>query len=218
MLNAVWVAVIVAVAFWAAGVSVAMYLMLKAGRLVTQTSAAISGLAERQDQLIDRANATIDRAGEQLAATSAITASMDEVTANMAELTGRVASLAPLARVLSGTPGSAMAKAMALGYGVTRALWLRLPAAPAPPRADHPAGPGGVMIRRLFWITLGAVLGVAGYRRLTALARAVSPAARAQGLARFAGDVREGMQLYMERQPGDRASTLESPERASRAR
>ena len=138
MLNAVWVAVIVAVAFWAAGVSVAVYLMVKAGRLMTQTSAAISGLAERQDQLIDRANATIDRAGEQLAATSAITASMDEVTANMAELTGRVASLAPLARVLSGTPGSPMAKALALGYGVTRALWLRLP--PAPPRDQAASG------------------------------------------------------------------------------
>ena len=74
------------------------------------------------------------------------------------------------------------------------------------------------MIRRLFWVTLGAVLGVAGYRRLTALARAVSPAARAPGLARFAGDVREGMQLYMERQPGNAASTLESQERVSRAR
>ncbi|HEY6276895.1 MAG TPA: hypothetical protein VIX86_11250 [Streptosporangiaceae bacterium] len=132
MLNAVWVAVIVAVAFWAAGVGAAVYLMVTAARLMRQTSAAITGLAERQDQLIDRANATIDRAGEQLAAIGAITASMDEVTANMAELTGRVAALAPLARVLSGTPGSPMAKAMALGYGVTRALWLRLPtAAPA---------------------------------------------------------------------------------------
>jgi len=140
MLNAVWVAVIVAVAFWAAGVSVAVYLMVKAGRLLTQTSAAISGLAERQDQLIDRANVTIDRTAEQLAATSAITASMDEVTANMADLTGRVASLAPLARVLSGTPGSATAKAMALGYGVTRALWLRLPPAPAIGRQAAPAG------------------------------------------------------------------------------
>ena len=146
MLNAVWVAVIVAVAFWAAGVSVAVYLMVKAGRLMTQTSAAISGLAERQDLLIDRANATIDRAGEQLAATSAITASMDEVTANMAELTGRVASLAPLARVLSGTPGSPMAKALALGYGVTRALWLRLP--PAPPRGQA-AVAGGARARPL---------------------------------------------------------------------
>jgi hypothetical protein len=67
------------------------------------------------------------------------------------------------------------------------------------------------MIRRLFWLSLGAALGVAGYRRLTALARAVSPAARVRGLAGFAGDVREGMQLYMERQPADRASTLERP-------
>jgi hypothetical protein len=67
------------------------------------------------------------------------------------------------------------------------------------------------MIRRLLWLTLGAAIGVAGYRRLTALARAVSPAARARGLARFAGDVREGMQFYMERQPGNRASTLEMP-------
>jgi hypothetical protein len=148
MLDAVWVAVIVAVAFWAAGVSVAVYLMVTAARLMTRTSAAISGLAERQDQLIDRANATIDRAGEQLAATSVITASMDEVTANMADLTGRVASLAPLARVISGTPGSAMAKAMALGYGVSRALWLRLPPAAAPPRGQAGAA-GGARARLL---------------------------------------------------------------------
>ncbi|HUZ37230.1 MAG TPA: hypothetical protein VMV17_12960 [Streptosporangiaceae bacterium] len=58
------------------------------------------------------------------------------------------------------------------------------------------------MIRRLFWLGLGAVLGVAGYRRLTALARAASPAVRARGLARFAVDIREGMQLYLERHPG----------------
>jgi hypothetical protein len=74
------------------------------------------------------------------------------------------------------------------------------------------------MIRRLFWLTLGAALGVAGYRRLTALARAVSPAARAGGLTRFAGDVREGMQLYLARQPASRTSTLEGPERASQSR
>jgi hypothetical protein len=64
------------------------------------------------------------------------------------------------------------------------------------------------MIRRLFWLVLGAVLGIAGYRRLTALARSVSPAERARGLGRFGADVREGMQLYMERQPGDRSTTL----------
>ena len=69
------------------------------------------------------------------------------------------------------------------------------------------------MIGRLFWLTVGAVLGVAGYRRLTALARSVSPAARARALTRFTADVREGMQIYMERQPGDRPSTLEGQQR-----
>ena len=64
------------------------------------------------------------------------------------------------------------------------------------------------MIGRLFWLTVGAVLGVAGYRRLTALARSVSPSVRAGELARFTADVREGMQLYKERQLGDRSTTL----------
>lgn len=66
------------------------------------------------------------------------------------------------------------------------------------------------MIRRLFWLLLGAVLGITGYRRVTALARSVSPATAARGLTRFAADVREGMDLYLQRQPGDAASTLES--------
>ena len=65
------------------------------------------------------------------------------------------------------------------------------------------------MIRRLFWLVLGAVLGVAGYRRLTGFVRSVSPAARARSLGRFTADVRDGMQMYMERQPGDGPTTLE---------
>jgi hypothetical protein len=71
------------------------------------------------------------------------------------------------------------------------------------------------VIRRLFWLIVGAVLGVTGYRRLTQLARSVRPGARhgaalrrprtgtlAGGAARFAHDVREGMELYMDRHPG----------------
>ena len=67
------------------------------------------------------------------------------------------------------------------------------------------------MIRRLFWLIVGAVLGVTGYRRLTQLARSVRPGAArrrrrtgtlAGGAARFAHDVREGMELYMDRHPG----------------
>src|SRR5205809_7192248 len=80
MLNAVWVAVIVAAAFWVVGVCAAVYVMVKAARLMSQTTGAVTSLRERQDVLIERANATIDRASEQLVRTDAITASMDEVT------------------------------------------------------------------------------------------------------------------------------------------
>jgi len=70
------------------------------------------------------------------------------------------------------------------------------------------------MIRRLFWLGLGAVLGVTGYRKVTALARSLRPAPRASGLAEFAADVREGMALYMERQARPPTSTLEGHRRA----
>ena len=71
------------------------------------------------------------------------------------------------------------------------------------------------MIRRMFWLTLGAVLGVTGYRKATALARALRPAPRASGLAEFAADVREGMALYMERQARPPAPSLEDHRRAA---
>jgi hypothetical protein len=127
MLNAVWVAVIVAAAFWVVGVCAAVYVMVKAARLMSQTTDAVTSLRERQDVLIERANDTIDRASEQLVRTDAITASMDEVTANMAELTGRVTALAPLARMIASSAGSPLAKAAAVAYGVNRALWMRRP-------------------------------------------------------------------------------------------
>lgn len=55
------------------------------------------------------------------------------------------------------------------------------------------------MIRRAFWLVLGAALGVAGYRRLAALTRSVPPVLRVRELTRFAADVREGMALYSAR-------------------
>ena len=69
------------------------------------------------------------------------------------------------------------------------------------------------MIRRLFWLLLGAVLGVTGYRRATALARSLRPAPQRSALAGFAADVREGMGLYMARRAAPPASTLEGHRR-----
>jgi hypothetical protein len=69
------------------------------------------------------------------------------------------------------------------------------------------------VIRRLFYLLLGAVLGIMGYRRATALARSLRPSPLPASLTGFAADVREGMALYMERHPGRAPSTLEAHER-----
>ena len=77
------------------------------------------------------------------------------------------------------------------------------------------------MIRRGFWIVVGATGGIIGYRRVSSLARQVSETlgARPKGAAtvkrhwgretiRFARDVREGMDLYSARHPGSGRPTL----------
>lgn len=145
MLNAVWVAVIVAAGFWVVGVCAAVVVLARVGRLVSEASTAVSGLRERGDQLIERAGAAIDRSDEQLARTDAITASLDEVTANMAELTGRVAALAPLARVIAGGARSPLARVPALVYGVSQAVQTRRERRPSPsrPRAGRSRGAAG---------------------------------------------------------------------------
>ena len=74
------------------------------------------------------------------------------------------------------------------------------------------------MIRRLFWLVLGAVLGVTGYRRATALVRSLRPGPRPGSLTGFAADVREGMALYMDRQSARAPTTLEGHARRSLGR
>ena len=62
-------------------------------------------------------------------------------------------------------------------------------------------------MRRLFWVTVGAGLGISGYRRATRVVRELSrprralrPSWRADGMTAFARDVRDGMDLYAEQQ------------------
>ena len=131
MLNAVWVAVIIATACWAVLVIAAVYVLIKLARLITQTSAAVSGLREDSDAVIARAHATIDATAGQLNRTDEITASMDQVAAGMAELTGRVTALAPLARLAAATSGTKLARVSAFVYGVRHAAELRAAAADA---------------------------------------------------------------------------------------
>jgi hypothetical protein len=91
------------------------------------------------------------------------------------------------------------------------------------------------MIRRGFWLTVGAVGGIMGYRRVASFGRRASgtlgwarprgdapPSASRQGFGRahatkrgwaretirFTRDVREGMDLYIARHPGRTGPTL----------
>jgi hypothetical protein len=125
MLNAVWVAVIVAVACWVAVACVAVYVMVKAARLISQANATVANLRERGDVLMERANTVTRRASDQVARTAAITASMEEVTSTMAELGSRLTALAPMARTIADGMGAPVAKVAALVYGVNRAFAIR---------------------------------------------------------------------------------------------
>jgi len=90
------------------------------------------------------------------------------------------------------------------------------------------------MIRRLFWVIVGALLGVTGYRRLRRLARAVTlgglrdtapgkapgrdvmPGGWARSAALFARDVHDGMELYADRHPRLAGRTLEGQQARAR--
>ena len=143
MLTAVWAAVVAAAAAFVAGAGVAVYVMLKAARLMSETSAAVAGLRERGDLLIERANAAIDQAGEQIARTETVTASMEGVTAAMTQMSGHLAAAAPaLPAPGEGTSGP-LTWAAALVYGVRWALGARRPGGDAPWRASPGTAPAG---------------------------------------------------------------------------
>ena len=128
MVTAVQAAVVAAAAAWVIGVGVAVYVMLKAARLISETSTTVTGLRERGDLLIGRANAAIDRAGEQITRTEAVTASIEGVTATTADAAGR-----PLAW------------AAALVYGIRWAAGTRRAARPgtAPQARPRPSTRAG---------------------------------------------------------------------------
>jgi hypothetical protein len=67
------------------------------------------------------------------------------------------------------------------------------------------------MIRRGFWLMVGAVGGIMGYRRIVALLpRSGAPRRRrwTRETIRFTRDVREGMDLYIARHPRRVGPTL----------
>jgi uncharacterized protein YoxC len=123
-MNAGQLAALIAAVFFAAGVCVAAYALVKLARLLTVATGFLTGMREQTDVIVDQARAAIDRTNEQLDRTDAITANMNEVSANVAELTEHVSALAGLGRALAAGP---VGKASAVAYGVRHALDLRRP-------------------------------------------------------------------------------------------
>ena len=89
------------------------------------------------------------------------------------------------------------------------------------------------MVRRVFWVTVGAAGGIMGYRRVASVGRTLSGRLDSgstrkvrRGLIRgtirfsrdargFTRDVREGMDLYIARHPGTETPTLGASERTN---
>jgi hypothetical protein len=117
---------LIAAGFFAIGVCVACFVLLRLGRLITTATAAVTEYRDRADSVLSGAQAAVDRAGEQLARSGQITASMDDVTANMAELSGHVSALAGLARGIAGGLSGPLLRVAAVTYGVRRATGRRL--------------------------------------------------------------------------------------------
>jgi hypothetical protein len=131
-MNAGQLAALIAAAFFAIGVCVAVYVMLRFARLITQASTVLTGYSDATEALIGRAQAAVDRADEQLARTGALTESVEAVSDSMSDLSEQVSAVAGSARMIANGLGAPVLRFAAASYGVRRALARR--------RSDRTAG------------------------------------------------------------------------------
>jgi uncharacterized protein YoxC len=124
-MNAGQLAALIAAAFFAIGVCVAVYVMLRFARLITQASTVLTGYSDATEALIGRAQAAVDRADEQLARTGALTDSVEAVSDAMSDLSEQVSAVAGSARMIANGLGAPVLRFAAASYGVRRALALR---------------------------------------------------------------------------------------------
>ena len=142
-MNAAELAALIAAVFWALLVCVGVFVLIRLGRLLSESSKLVADVRDRGDVLLTRAQAAVDgaqqavdRAGHQLDRAESVTASMDELGTGMSELAGQVSALAGLGRAIAGGP---VGRAGALAYGLRHAV--------SPRRAIGRALPGQVMER-----------------------------------------------------------------------
>lgn len=124
-MNAGQLAALIAAAFFAVGVCVAGYVLVKLAHLISAVTAMVAGYSAGADDVLRRAREVVDRADGQLARTAAVADSVDQVTASMAELSEQVSAVAGTARLIADGLGAPVLRLAAAGYGVRRAIRLR---------------------------------------------------------------------------------------------
>ncbi|WP_214327365.1 DUF948 domain-containing protein [Nonomuraea sediminis] len=117
MLTAGEVAGLIAATGWVVLVCVLAMVLVKLARLLTETTKAVSELAERMVPLLDDVSVTVNETNRQLVTVEAIAKDVKQVSGHAAKLSGVTQTIftGPLIKVSS------------LGYGVRRAIEARRP-------------------------------------------------------------------------------------------
>jgi len=130
-MNAAELAALIAAVFWALLVCAGVFVLLRLGRFLSESTKLVADVREHGDVLltraqaaVDGAQAAVDRAGRQLDRAESVTDSMDELGTGMAELAGQVTALAGVGRAIASGP---VGRVGAFAYGVRHALSLRRP-------------------------------------------------------------------------------------------
>jgi methyl-accepting chemotaxis protein len=124
-MNAGQLAALIAAGFFAAGVCVAVYVLLRLAKLITTATVVLTGYQDATDHLMQRAHAAVDRADEQLARTHALSESVEAVSGSLSDLSDQVAAVAGSARLIANGLGTPVLRLAATSYGIRRALAIR---------------------------------------------------------------------------------------------
>jgi uncharacterized protein YoxC len=124
-MNAGQLAALIAAVFFAFGVCVAVYVLLRLARLITQASTVLTGYQDATENLVRRAQAVVDRADAQVAKTQALSESVEAVSASMSDLSEQVSAVAGSARLIANGLGAPVLRLAAAGYGLRRAVAVR---------------------------------------------------------------------------------------------
>ena len=119
----------------------------KAGKVLDEARIGVRGVSEQTVPLLSQVTDTVAATNEQMVRVDTITANVSSMTTNVNALTSLFAA----------TLGSPVVKVAAFTYGVRSALSGAGKSSRGHPR---PSAQGLIGMRRLFWVALGATVGV----------------------------------------------------------